>query len=193
MSRDKRGSAHHGAVTRARARSGAQKKRLGKTESVLISLCRFVLRLGVCIIGRHRPKSQDVSLTLFTSSRDGRDFCFSHGFGFGKGRAHLSFQQSAEVVARQFQAEVLIGTKAFPLATAEHPRVPVQPLEIKHPLSYCTMSRLMHARTLFMHSTARWLAAFDSTPSRPAGTTHASWSRVPGREAFESNIICVHD
>jgi hypothetical protein len=52
----------------------------------------------------HRPKSHGADLTLLTSSRDGHFFGFGHGLRFVKGCTHLGFQQSAEVVASQFQA-----------------------------------------------------------------------------------------
>ncbi len=48
-------------------------------------------------------------------------FCFGRSLRFGKGCSHFLFEQSAEVVARQFQAQELIRTEAFPLPAPEHP------------------------------------------------------------------------
>ena len=59
-------------------------------------------------IKRDRPKSQSASLTLFMSSCEGLAFCL--GFGLRECRAHLRLEQVPEVVARQFQTQVLIRT-----------------------------------------------------------------------------------
>ena len=55
-----------------------------------------------------RPKSQGASLTLFMSSCEGLAFCL--GFGRRECRAYVRLEQVPEVVARQFQTQVLVRT-----------------------------------------------------------------------------------
>ena len=76
-------------------------------------------------------------------SRSGRDPWGFRG-GRGHGGIHLALEQAPEVIPGQGQPQVLIRAASLPLPAPEHPRVPVQPLQIQHPLSERPMPTLVH-------------------------------------------------
>ena len=98
-----------------------------------LSLCRW--RWPVF---RDRPKSQIRNLTLLTSNRD------RLRFGLADGSGHLVAEQVPEVIARQFQPQVLIGAPAAAFPSAKRPCVPIQSLQVQRSLIQRPMPRLVH-------------------------------------------------
>ena len=82
-------------------------------------------------------------------------------------------EQVPERVAGQLQPQVLIGAFAFPLATSELAAVPVQPLQVQHPLSHCAMPALVHPQNA--------VHALDHTAGSHRPSQHRRNLPIPGQ------------
>ena len=84
--------------------------------------------------------------------------------GLDQHNCHLALEQVPEPIARPSQAQVLIRATAAPLPPAEHPRVPVQPLQIQQPLIQRPMPRLVHPQHAVhpLHRAARATARLNT-------------------------------
>jgi hypothetical protein len=110
-------------------RPGVSQRRIGRGGALVSWICdalvsNYTIKAddqGFPDSDRHCPKSQDSHLTPLTSSHDGLGFRFGLGLCLGKSGAHLLLEQTPEVVAGPFQAQMLMRGNGLSTSLQETP------------------------------------------------------------------------